>query len=340
MRTIIILAAAAAVAIAAPVGASAQHAAAAPQAAAVQPKPVFAVVDDVVIGVDEYDIAWATVQRQKFYHRSVPEAEVLKLRREVGDQLIDRVLLTAEAKRRGIEPDHAKVREQITGFENRYKASPQWKQIETERLPSLTRELERQTTVERLQADVRKVDPPADDVVRAHYDAHPELFTEPEQLRLAVILLRVDPSSPTATWEKAREEAVAIRERIDRGADFGELARLHSGDVSAEKGGDMGYVHRGMLQNEIAEELSKLPPGGVTAPLRLLEGYALARFIDRKPPQLRSFEQVRERAGQLWVREESERRWKAFLAELRKGATVNVVDASRYPPAADAKSAH
>lgn len=328
MRTLIV---AAVIAIGALPGANAQHPGGQQQPAAAAHKGVFAEVDGVIITVDEYDISWATAQRQKFYHRSVPESEVLALRREVGDQLIERVLLTAEARRRGIEPDHAKVREQVAALEARYQASPQWKTIQAERLPALVKEFERQSSVERLQAEVRRVAPGDDAVVRNFYEQHRDLFTEPEQIKFSLILLRVDPSSPSAVWEKAREEAVAIRERIERGADFAEMARLHSSDQTAATGGDMGYVHRGMFPDRVADELTKLQPGEVTQPIHLLEGFALARFVDRKAPQLREFELVRERAGQLWMRDESERRWKAFLAELRKNAAVKVVDASRYP---------
>lgn len=333
MRTVIV---AAALALGALSSVSAQSQAS-PQQAAPAASKVFAVVDGVTITVAEYENAWATAQRQKFYHRSVPEAEVLSLRREVGDQLIDNVLLAAEVNRRQVQPDRAKVQEQVDALERRYQSSPQWQAIRAERLPALVGELERQSRLERLQADVRKVAPGSDEVVRAYYAQHPELFTEPEQVRFSLILLRVDPSSSAAVWGKAQEEATAIRERIARGADFAELARLHSSDSSAKDGGDMGYVHRGMMPEALADEVTRLRPGEVTQPLRLLEGFVLARLGDIKAAQLRAFEQVRERAGQLWMRDESERRWKAFLAELRRAATVTVVDASRYPPAADGK---
>jgi len=317
--------------------AQAQSGAAAPaqaQPAFAVASTVFATVDDVVIRTDEYDAAWSAAQRQKFYHRSAPEAEVAKLRREVGDQLIDRVLLAAEVRRRGIAPDRDKVRDQLAQYEQRYRSSPQWAAIQAERMPALVRELERQSALERLQADVRHVAPPSESTVREFHAKRAELFTEPEQIRFSLILLKVDPSSPKAAWDKAREEAAAIRERLAKGQDFASLARLHSVDASAERGGDMGYVHRGMLPEGLADEILRQPRGGVTAPLQLLEGVALARFDDRKAPQLRAFEQVRERATQLWMREAAERRWQAFLAGLRSGATVKVVDASRYPPPA------
>ena len=293
---------------------------------------VFALVGGTAISTAEYDALWTTVQRQKFYHRKAPEAEVAQVRREVGDQIINRVLLTEEVARRGVAPDGPKVQAQLAEYEQRYQSSPSWPKIKAERLPALTRELERQSALERLSAQVRAVSAPDERTARSYYESHPELFTEPEQLRFSVILLKVDPSSRKPVWDKAREEASAIRERIARGADFAEMARLHSSDSSAERGGDVGYVHRGMLPEGLAEKLTALTSGQVSDPHVVLEGVALLRFVDRKAPRLREFEQVRERAGQLWAREASERQWSDFLAGLRKGASVTVVDATRYPP--------
>lgn len=294
---------------------------------------VFATVGDITITAGEYDALWQTVQRQKFYHRKAPEAEVEQLRREVGDQIINQALLSREIVRRGVPPDTAKVQARLADYERQYGGSPMWARIQSERLPALTKELERQSSIERLATQVRAVEAPDEATAKAYYDAHPDRFTEPEQIRFSVILLKVDPSSPKAAWQKAREEAAAIRERIARGADFADLAKLHSSDVSAERGGDMGYVHRGMLPEGLAERLTTMTPLSVSDPVGVLEGVAILKLVDRKPAKLREFVQVRERAGQLWAREESERRWQAFLGELRRNAQVTVVDASRYPPA-------
>ena len=182
--------------------------------------------------------------------------------------------------------------------------------------------------------DEHAVEPPAESALRAYYHANPALFTEPEQTRLSVILLRVDPSAPRTAWDSAADEARAIRKRIQAGADFAELARIHSNDVSASKGGDMGYLHKGMVPAAISEQLAAMKAGEVSEPIRILEGIALFRFEDRKPERRRGFDDVRERASQLWIRAEGERRWSAFLAGLRRGASVEI-DTARYPALAD-----
>jgi len=300
---------------------------------AARPSIPFALVGETVITTAEYDAALAAAQRNRFYHAKVPEAQLEQLRREVGDELINRVLLVEDARRRSVEPDHARVKTQLDEYEKRYGASPQWPRMKAEMLPALTAELERRSILARIEADVRNVSPPSDSALREFHRQRPQTFTEPEQIKVSIILLKVDPAAPRAGWEGAREEAAAIRARIQRGADFGELARLHSADASASKGGDMGYLHRGMLPEAVQDKVDKLTTSEVSEPVTTLEGVVLIRVDDRKSARPREFEDVRERAQQLWQREEGERAWRAYLAQLRTKARIQVVDASRYPPA-------
>jgi parvulin-like peptidyl-prolyl isomerase len=302
--------------------------AAAPAAAAGE----FASVDGASISAAEFEAALAGAVRQKFYHREVPEAKLDEFRREVAQTLIDRALLQAEVRRRGLVPDAERVRAEIAQYDRRYAQSERWKENRAALLPGLERMLGEREVLERLQAAVRSpgAGMPGDKELLEYYQSHSALFTEPEQARLAVILLKVDPSAPAAAWAAAVEEARAIRARVLAGADFGEAARMHSSDASAQAGGDLGYLHQGMMPEPIFDQLGSMQPGELSAPLRMLEGVALFRLVERRAPRLREFADVKARAAQLWTRDEGDRRWAAFMAGLRASASIRI-DTERYP---------
>lgn len=321
----------AAIAAVAGLGASAVAADPAPQTAAGE--AVFARVNGGVISVERYEAELKGAFREKFYHGRPPEAKMAQLRREVGDTLIDRVLLLAEAKQRGIEPDTEKTREALAAFEARNRGNPQWQQRRDQLLPLLTQGLEEQSVLERLERAVREVPAPGAEQAREYFDGHRDAFTEPERLRLSVILLKVDPGATQVERDKAGEEAQLIRQRLAEGADFAALARERSGDMSAPQGGDMGYLHRGMMPEELHAKLDGVAAGTLSEPILLLEGVAIFRLEERLPAQLKSFEESKERAAALWQREHAERQWREFKSRLRSVATIEVVDRSRYPTA-------
>ena len=302
-----------------------------PPGAAVSVSPVFAKVGSIVITQQDYDIALDGAARRKFYHGKPPEGAIAVLQREVGDTLVTNALLLREARRRALKPDNAAIQKTLEQYEQRYRNNEQYKQNRAQLVQSLTKRLQEESLLSQLEKLVRNVPPPDEKQMREYYAAHPDKFTEPEQLRLSYILLKVDPSSPTAAWEKAREEAQALVKRLRDGADFAALARARSGDISAEQGGDLGYMHRGMMSDTVQGTVDKLKPGAISDPIRVLEGVGIVRLSERKLPQLNSFEAAKVRIRELWLREQSERAWKSLIAQLRKETPVHV-DESRYLP--------
>jgi parvulin-like peptidyl-prolyl isomerase len=299
--------------------------------------PAIATVNGREIGAAEFEQALLALVRQRYYHRAPPEGEMGSVRREVADSLIDLVLVAGEASRRGIGPDEAQVARDLERIEARFRRTPGWEAMRGAQVARWRADLEERSRAEILESRVRADVGQAESDVRAFYDRHPERFTEPEKVQVSVILLRVDPGAGKAARDKAREEAAAIRTRVDKGADFAALARIHSGDVTAEKGGDMGFVHRGALPEAVQAVLDELGENGLSQPLDVLEGVALVRVGARQRAALRPYEAVSERARQLHRREAGDAAWKAFVAKLRAAASVEV-NTGRYPELAAAAS--
>jgi len=149
-------------------------------------------------------------------------------------------------------------------------------------------------------------------------------------LRVSIILLRVDPSAPD--FDAARMKGEDLVKQLREGADFAELAKLHSGDAeTVQQGGDMGYLHGGMLSPLAQESVSKLKPGEISDPVGMMEGMAIFKLADRKDAKLNSFDAVKPRARELYLIDEGERAWKLLIAKLKKSTPIEV-DESRFLP--------
>jgi parvulin-like peptidyl-prolyl isomerase len=308
-----------------PAGALAQ------ESAASQADPVFATVAGTVITQSEYGSALQTAARSKFYHGKPPEGEVAALQREVANKMVARVLLLREAKRLGMRPDAAAIGQAVQGYEQRYAGNERWQKERAQVLPRLTERLEQDNLLAQLENDVRAkvvADPAA---ARAYYARHPEKFTEPERLRVSLILLKVDPAAAPQILAGADAEARAIAKRLREGADMAELARLHSADRSAAQGGDMGYLHAGMLPNGAEEVLKAMRIGQISDPVRVLEGIAIFRLTERKEARLLPFDTVAARAGELQLSEGKDAAWAAFVAELRRQTPAQIDESLFFP---------
>lgn len=288
---------------------------------------VFATVGDTVITTEEFRSNLQSEMRRRFFHGAVPDAELASLRHEVAESMVDRVLLAREAKRRGIRPDAARVDAQIGQFDARLGTDPRIAAQRDTLLMDARRQLETDSMIERLREEVGTLPPAADAVVREYYRVHPDKFTTPERVRVSMILLKVEPWTPAAGWSAAQDEAARLLDQLRHGADFAELARLHSADASAERGGDLGYVHRGMFSAETQEVIDALAPGQLSEPVRLLQGYAVFRLDERVRPRLNDYAQAAERARALLQRERQENAWDDLRAQLRRGVRIEIDEA-------------
>lgn len=294
-----------------------------------QEENIFATVGDLVISRLEFEEVYQQAKRQKFYHGKPTEKDQEAFRRKTAEELIDRKLLLQEAMRRGIQPDEAKINAKLDQYQQRYANSKRWQKDGSKMLAALGGKLREDQLLQELGNQVRQNNQPDDTQLKDFYKNNLDKFTEPATQRVSLILLKVDPSSPKEVWEGAETEAAELQARIHKGEEFSALAVKHSADLTAQKGGDMGYLHKGMLGQAAETAVGKLSIGEISGPVRVLEGVAIFRLEDRKVPQLKPLSAVKTRAIALWQREKNEEAWQALKKHLRNTIEIKLYPASK-----------
>ena len=305
-------------------------------AAAEQPS-VFATIGKETITWQDFGIAFNNAAKNKFFHGKPADDVTAALQREVAGKLITQALLVNEANRRKIKPDTALVTQELEKIEKMRAGNAQWTEARNRVLPVLTKQIEDESKVKKLTALIREVTQPTKAQVQAYYTSHPEKFTAPVEQRVSVILLSVDPSSDQQTWAQTIEDANTLLKRIKNGESFAEMAKQYSKDAeTVDQGGDMGYLHAGMLAETSEAAIKALQVGEVTNPIQLLQGIALFQLTNRNPSKLSGFDSVAERAKELWLADASDNAWKKFEDNLRKKTPMKI-DETKFLPQAPAE---
>ena len=286
---------------------------------------VFARIDDLTITENEFESIFRAAVRHKYYHGQVPEAELLQFRKKVVEDIVTQVLVHRDALERGLQPDRDKIARGINDYDSRYANSPEWQSQREEVIPLLTIRLERQNLLEKMQADVKDIAQPQADEIAQYYQQHAQKFTEPERIWSSVILIAVAPSADQKTWNEASELAQQLRFRAMNGEAFAMLAKQYSGHASATNGGDLGYLHQGMLVDpSVQEKLKVLAIDEISEPIRVLEGVILFRMNGVQPQKLKPFDEVRKRAAELLYRELQDEAWESYVHALKASASIYV----------------
>jgi len=120
---------------------------------------------------------------------------------------------------------------------------------------------------------------------------------------------------------EARHKLEGLRERLVNGADFAELARLYSNDLSAAKGGDLGWLYQGDTVPDFERAMDALPIGEVSIPVKSPFGYHLIQVLERRTDE-GSPERKRRVARQALQERRAAEIYDDWLRQLRDRAYV------------------
>ena len=132
--------------------------------------------------------------------------------------------------------------------------------------------------------------------LRSEYESAGQRYREAAERETAHILIEVPDDASDAVEQEALEQIRSLRERLEQGADFAELAAKHSDDSgSARLGGDLGYIKRGMMAEPFEQALFSLSgEGDVSEPVRTTYGYHLIKLLDVRERQQKPFAEVKD----------------------------------------------
>ena len=135
----------------------------------------------------------------------------------------------------------------------------------------------------------------SDSEIELYYSQNQYRFEQPERVKLRHILFMTEDESEGQS-DATLGEAEGVLQQLRDGADFAEMAKEHSDDPgNADRGGDLGWVSRGMMDPAFEEAGFALQVGAMTpAPVKSQFGYHLIRLDERQTGSVKPLSEVRE----------------------------------------------
>ncbi len=208
-------------------------------------------------------------------------------KKDYVQSIVDRMVFAEEAKAQGMM-DREDVKEKINSYAERI--------LYTEFLKTATEGLE-VTNAEAI----------------AFYEANKNEFVTPERIRARHILV------------KSEEEAAVVKAELDKGADWGELAKKYSVDKSnAERGGDLGFFSRGRMVKEFEDAAFTMNPGEVKGPVKTQFGFHIIKLEEKQAAQTQDFAQAEKAVTSKLMTQKREARLKELRDTLGAKYSVTV----------------
>lgn len=150
---------------------------------------------------------------------------------------------------------------------------------------------------------------PTDAMLKNFYNENINSYTQPMAWKLATILIKVPANPSPADWASAQAKMTKVIESVSKGGDFQAMAKQHA-EVN---------VPAGMLVlNQVPAELQKAAAslttrGQISEPVKTSEGIVVVKAEDIREPKIESFDQVKDKVREAYVRQHAEEKF----AEMR-----------------------
>lgn len=139
------------------------------------------------------------------------------------------------------------------------------------------------------------------------------------QTRARHILIKVN---ELVSSDEARHKLTGLKERLDNGGDFADLARLYSNDLSAAKGGELGWLYQGDTVPDFERAMDALKINETSAPIQSPFGWHLIQVLERKQAEAGD-ERKRLQARQALRERKSDEAYEDWLRQMRDRAYVD-----------------
>ncbi len=241
------------------------------------------------------------------------------------DNITFRALLTQEAQRTIPEPEvqdvaraFDKLKEEHGGGDQFYASMG----LSPEQDGLIQRDLSVNLQVELLRDSAcQSIPAPTEAECRAYYESHIQQFSDKDEVRASHIFKSVRETEKREAIFKALCE---VRQRLVDGADFTELAQVHS-DKPAEEI-DLGFFKRGELMDEFEIVTFSMKEGEVSPVFATQHGFHLAKVTERKTGKPKAFGSVRADIEAELAAQRQEAKLQELVDELKKTAKINYIE--------------
>ncbi len=141
--------------------------------------------------------------------------------------------------------------------------------------------------------------------IKRYYETRKDTFKIPKQIRVRDILIKAGPQDTADQLEVKKKKAEEILAIAKKTKDFSSLAKKYSEAEDASKGGDMGWIQKGSIGEQIESTLFSMKAGDLSDVFAAKDGFHILKVEEVKEEKQKSFEEVKDQILQTLKKEKA-----------------------------------
>lgn len=158
--------------------------------------------------------------------------------------------------------------------------------------------------------------------VEKYYKEHASEFEEGEKVKLRMIYIKKSPSQEDTDGARSLSQEILIK--LTTGSDFSSLANVYSESPEKNDGGELGWVGKETLREELRDVAFSLKPGQISKVIETKDGFYILQVEETKPAKVTTLEEARVIIERLLTQLEREKLQKRWLATLKRKAYIRM----------------
>jgi len=252
-------------------------------------------------------IAAATVNGKTITEFDVIKRAMLSTYSKTLATLIEEQLISQEAAKRRIKISDRGVDERLKEIiPNHEKLDTPLKEFFEERIRIQMQKDELVKKIYKIRVKNKEI--------KEFFEKNKENLAKPERVKLRTILV------------KTEQEADDIIVAVNSGADFAKLAQLKSLDNSTKsKGGDLGYITKGLALPALEKAVFSQPVGGMTRPIETKLGYQIFYIDEKIPAQEAKYKELKSQIKDLLLTKKINAKYIEWLSKAKDKADIKIL---------------
>lgn len=162
-----------------------------------------------------------------------------------------------------------------------------------------------------------------DQELRAYYEDHKDEYKQPSRFRIRELVLgRGD--SPTEI-ETTRNKIAEIQNKLKNGITFEELVKEYSISPSSGTNGDLGWMNKGIIREDIEKTALSLKLNQVSNPIETVKDYCFIQLIGLEEESTKPFSEVKPEILKKLQEPKAENAKQNYLQGLRVRANIRYI---------------
>lgn len=154
----------------------------------------------------------------------------------------------------------------------------------------------------------------SDEEMKKFYEENKDKFKTGDQVKASHILM------------KSEKEAQDVLKELKAGGNFEELAKKHSIDSAAAKGGDLGWFSKGSMVPEFEKVVFGLKEGETSGIVKTKFGFHVIKLTGKRAAGTRSFDEVKEQIKAALLPTKQQEVFQKLKDDIKKNAKVSIKD--------------